>query len=1308
MSTQTTSGGGPLHFEALIGTEQYDRALTDMERRMIDFSKTGEQNTARVDKAMEQLGATIRKVPTNITEATKALNDQKAIIQQIERDIANTQSAIGKLGPGKDQHEMILELNAQKQALEEEKVTLQELEVQLKQTGGAKVSYRSRIRDLLIEMADMEQAGKRNTAEFEALRNEAARLQDAIDDVTQQTRILANDQAGFQGVISGVSGLTGAFAAGGGVMGLFNTRNEELMKIQTRVQSLMAITIGLQQVSNTLNKDSAFQVVAVGRAKQAWARSQTFLNSQLGISVGLTRALMFSGIGLLIAGVGALVMALSRWSRAQRENSEVQQQMQEVTQRNIASMAKEKAAIENNLAVLKSSNATYQEKYDALKQLQGIMPNYNADLDKEGNLINSNTEAIEAYIAALERSTYIRANEERLEALFTEQMQIRDLIKETEEAERKAQEADDKARRRAAAQMGRSAERRFETGESPEQARLNALRRQVEAYEQDLIDVEQRINEARQGFVDGLKDDRVDLEITMMNFDQLIIEWLNRGNIDALDEARRRLTTENALKEYISSLESIRGDLEFESDQYNKVVAEIEALRKIEQVDIVPDIEDSKKNFIDQLREIREEYEMFYQWIEFVGDDVARDQFAELIKNGDSFLAYLNRQIAELEKKKAQQGLNEQETQQLVDLSVTRQNLIGGKSEIERFREELEIKKEGYQSLSDYIEHLEKKIRLLSETESEFSLAKTGILSKELEDARNKQNNIFNQLLRDTESFEQKILAIKEEYAEKRRILNEGADKLSDGEFQRRLALLTKMEEEEINSENRIAAEKSDLFRQLHQQVLGYGRRELRERIEIIRKILDAERQKAEALGITNDLIGELELALKDAELTLGQLTSQSFLQIASGFRSISHAARTFNDDLGEAFETMAGLAESAAEAASGIALLIASSGSDIQAWGMALGGVAKLVAQIVQMFRDDSLERVLAEIEAFNLRVQMGEYTINELYRERLRTQLAINNAQLEGLRLYMAELRNQSADIKSEFERLFNELMSEDYLADISSTRRNFWQRLFGDNYEISQEWKSLMGKSYEEIEQLFLSGQLSEKAEELFRTLQRLKEEGIDIERQLEELRKRQQELFTGTTSLSIAQSIADGFASGKRTLEEFAKDFENLMRQAIISGFSSRYIQPALDDFYEMFAAMAMGEVGPDGRRRRKGEGFAGLTEDQIAALRERYGEIIDQLADQFDLMQQIAGIDFSEANQGLSGAIKGITEQTAGKLEGYINAMRIAQAQQINIVTSQLSALNNIANNTSFNRHLEEIRDILKQDPNKSNRAKGFA
>lgn len=110
---------------------------------------------------------------------------------------------------------------------------------------------------------------------------EAANLSDTLQDLNTQTRILSNDDANLQGFMSGMSGLAGILTTATGALSLFATENENLQKIQTRLQSVMAVTMGLQQVFNTLNKDSAFRLVTVVRMKNLLTAATTVFQPRL-------------------------------------------------------------------------------------------------------------------------------------------------------------------------------------------------------------------------------------------------------------------------------------------------------------------------------------------------------------------------------------------------------------------------------------------------------------------------------------------------------------------------------------------------------------------------------------------------------------------------------------------------------------------------------------------------------------------------------------------------------------------------------------------------------------------------------------------------------------------------------------------------------------------------------------------------------------------------------------------------------------------------------------------------------------------
>lgn len=259
--------------------EQSDRVrelLTDIPTVNIDFVSNApdtaqaiEQAFAELDRVYDankrgivELEAEYRRLAEEQRKANNrgdgkgaaALREQKAVVEQV---IATRKKLLAEIEATADQ-------------LHKEEAALRSAGEQAKQAGEKHVSLRQRLREIKTALVEMEAAGQRGTAQYQALQAEAARLTDAWSDASAQANILAHDQRGMQGVISGLSGLSGAASVAQGAMGLFGAENEKLQQIMLRVQSVMAITMGLQQIQQTLNKDSAFTLVTLNSLKKVW------------------------------------------------------------------------------------------------------------------------------------------------------------------------------------------------------------------------------------------------------------------------------------------------------------------------------------------------------------------------------------------------------------------------------------------------------------------------------------------------------------------------------------------------------------------------------------------------------------------------------------------------------------------------------------------------------------------------------------------------------------------------------------------------------------------------------------------------------------------------------------------------------------------------------------------------------------------------------------------------------------------------------------------------------------------------------
>lgn len=345
--------------------EEERAALEGLEKE----HREAEKSVRNLRKEYERISLEEERAAAGSKSLTDKIREQKEVIGQIESDIKSLEKAYQGAAPGKAKVTALDELNAAKKALEEEKGALAGLQAEQEKTreGGKRLSMQ--LRELQDSMARLRLEGKQDTEEYRKMAQQAALLSDTLADLNTQTKILSNDDANLQGFMSGVSGLAGLFTTATGALSLFASENENLAKIQTRVQSVMAITMGLQQVFNTLNKDSAFRLVTVVKMKNLLTAANTRLAVALGISTGAAQALMATLTLGLSAVITGLVVAWDRYSDAQEKAAEKAREMAKIESDGRAQMIKTRFEIESTLASLKEFTGTREEEKAKVKEL---------------------------------------------------------------------------------------------------------------------------------------------------------------------------------------------------------------------------------------------------------------------------------------------------------------------------------------------------------------------------------------------------------------------------------------------------------------------------------------------------------------------------------------------------------------------------------------------------------------------------------------------------------------------------------------------------------------------------------------------------------------------------------------------------------------------------------------------------------------------------------------------------------------------------------------------------------------------------
>lgn len=364
------------------------------------------------DKASRGIDGMAESSEAAWKRSKEALQIQRDVIARLRKELEPLQKEYDKVNIGTNDPKVIAQREKLSKAVREVMAELRGEEEALKDMMNAsdKTVEKSRtletqIRNVREEMMALVMAGQRESESYKAKEEELNTLSVAYREVRNTQTQLQKGGASLQGIVSGISGITGIMSAGAGAFGLLNQEGEKFQKIQTKVQSLMAITIGLQQVQNTLHQTSAFRIQTVTRAKQVWTGATTRLAVALGISNIAAQALIGTlTLGLSVA-IGFAIGLIDRYVSKQKEAREEQKKFNESVVsgagEQIASYEKLRRAYNNLGNDIKEKKRFILENQSAFDGL-GVSINTVNDAD---NIFIEKTEAFKSAISERARAT---------------------------------------------------------------------------------------------------------------------------------------------------------------------------------------------------------------------------------------------------------------------------------------------------------------------------------------------------------------------------------------------------------------------------------------------------------------------------------------------------------------------------------------------------------------------------------------------------------------------------------------------------------------------------------------------------------------------------------------------------------------------------------------------------------------------------------------------------------------------------------------------------------------------------------------
>jgi hypothetical protein len=641
--------GGALEFDVIFSNGQIDRALEETKRRVQGFSKAtvagGEQMeaayqaaTKQIEKGFQMIGSSIK---TNEVEINKLKEKFKELgiaaggiyAKEVGGGGQYTAEQVAVQKQIKAHEEVHKKLQEQDAALVKLTSDLEDQKNKVDNASNAQVRFRTQLLNTKNEMMQLEQAGKKNTAEYARLVEEAKRLQSAMYAANQQVKILTSVKgATLQGFVSGISGLSGAFTAAQGAMGLFADKNEDLQRIMLKVQSLMSITMGLQAVSATLHQTSAFRLTVLTKVQMSYSAAVASTGKALikfgmsataaRIAAQLLMATLTLGLGIAIT---AIITLMTKYISKQREAKKAVEEFN----KKVAETAAKPIATINELST------AWSKLGDNIKAKEKFIDNNKDKFNSLGVSVKNVADAEKLLIQ--NKSKFIEAQLLKAKAIAAQELAI--------EKYKKVIEAQDKLDSTPKAWVTKNGEYTDGYG----------VKRKGKVLEKssDWKKAEDNLNKAQSEF-DRFQD--MALEFSTQTEEILSELTENMGKLTAGSIAELEKEISKLKEQY----ENAATDL-----QRNDLFRQIQEKEKLlKNMDLLSNSKDKGKKekdpFIEQLEKKKKAYQEYFKWINAGYKDEAEQEFPELLQGGKTYQEYLkNRReqlISEAEKTRVAVG----------------------------------------------------------------------------------------------------------------------------------------------------------------------------------------------------------------------------------------------------------------------------------------------------------------------------------------------------------------------------------------------------------------------------------------------------------------------------------------------------------------------------------------------------------------------------------------------------------------------------------------------------------------------------
>ena len=335
-------------------------------------------------------------------------------------------------------------------ALAEAGVSADEFTDALKGADAPSKTLKQELKTLKEQLSLLKLEGKDNTAEFIRLRDRAGEVADAIADAGAEIKNAGSDTRNLDNVVGSISAIAGGFAAAQGAAALFGEENEDVQKALLKVNSAMAIAVGVQQFYNATLKEGSITKLADSVVTGTQTVVQKLYTLATGKATAATIAfkvaLATTGIGLVVVAVLSLVSALNDQSesledvnrRIQQYNDSMESSLSLIDRQTQLTVARAKTAGKAETDLIKIQREGISRQIERIGQTMVLQQNERDSLKASSKKWFELNNAIEANID--------KRSELRFQIELLNEQEKQALQDESKERIDKDQEANDKIR----------------------------------------------------------------------------------------------------------------------------------------------------------------------------------------------------------------------------------------------------------------------------------------------------------------------------------------------------------------------------------------------------------------------------------------------------------------------------------------------------------------------------------------------------------------------------------------------------------------------------------------------------------------------------------------------------------------------------------------------------------------------------------------------------------------------------------------------------------------------------------------------